>query len=130
MHTEQRVAPRAVYAVALALVLAAAGVSGAEYSWQKPQAKVVATGDLEWAPHPFVFRAGKEVRYIDFQGGSDDNDGKTKATPWKHHPWDPNATGRGRPRARARHLRLQMRRHLPRRAEGPRTPVSRVSPSG
>ncbi len=94
MHTERRVAPRAVYTVVLALVLTAAGVSGAEYSWQRPQAVVIPTGDLEWAPHPFVFQAGQEVRYIDFQGGSDNNDGKTKATPWKHHPWDPNATGK------------------------------------
>ncbi len=66
----------------------------AEYSWQKPQAKVLPTGDLEWAPKPFEFVAGDEVRYIDFENGDDANDGKSKQTPWKHHPWDENAAGK------------------------------------
>ena len=65
-----------------------------EWSWQEPKAKVLPFGDLEWAPQPFAFEKGESVRYIDFAGGSDANDGRTKATPWKHHPWDPAATGR------------------------------------
>jgi len=62
------------------------------YSWQKPHAKVLPTGDLEWQPEPFVFEPGRSVRYVDFETGDDNNDGKTRRTAWKHHPWDPNAT--------------------------------------
>ncbi|HNY29114.1 MAG TPA: right-handed parallel beta-helix repeat-containing protein, partial [Candidatus Sumerlaeota bacterium] len=65
----------------------------ARWSWQEPQAKVLETGDLEWAPRAFEFKPGPSVRYLDFDSGSDTNDGLTKQTPWKHHPWDPNATG-------------------------------------
>ena len=41
------------------------------YSWQKPDAKVLPNGVLEWAPQPFVFEKGDSVRYIDFEGGDD-----------------------------------------------------------
>ena len=41
----------------------------------------------------FEFKAGESIRYIDFESGNDANDGHSKQTPWKHHPWDPNATG-------------------------------------
>ncbi len=64
-----------------------------QYSWEKPQAKVIETGDLQWQPEPFKYIHGSAVRYIDFEAGDDNNDGKTKSTPWKHHPWDANATG-------------------------------------
>jgi len=33
------------------------------------------------------------VRYVDFAGGDDAKDGKTKETAWKHHPWDGAAAG-------------------------------------
>ncbi|MFW6163494.1 MAG: hypothetical protein ACODAJ_12050, partial [Planctomycetota bacterium] len=78
-----------------------AGERAADYSWQKPHAKVLPTGDLEWAPEPFRFQAGATVRYIDFETGRDANDGASKATPWKHHPWDPNATGEAKAAAEA-----------------------------
>ena len=65
----------------------------AKYSWQQAQAKVSATGDLEWAPKDFVFKKGASARYIDFENGNDTNDGTTIGSPWKHHPWDANATG-------------------------------------
>ncbi len=65
-----------------------------KYSWEKPQAKVLENGDLVWQPEDFKYVAGSEVRYIDFEGGDDSNDGLRKSTPWKHHPWDPAATGR------------------------------------
>jgi hypothetical protein len=78
--------------VTLAGVVHAQGV--ARYSWQEPQAKVVPTGDLEWAPRPFEFKPGGPVRYIDFASGDDANDGLSKQAPWKHHPWDPNAGGK------------------------------------
>ncbi len=72
----------------LILSLAAVLTAGpTDYEWQKPQAKVLPNGDLEWAPRPFEFQAGKTVRYIDFEEGDDSNPG-TKAAPWKHHPWD------------------------------------------
>ena len=63
------------------------------WSWQEPQAKVLPTGDLEWAPKAFEFKAGESVRYIDFESGNDANNGLSKQTPWKHHPWDSNAGG-------------------------------------
>ncbi len=68
--------------------------AGAEYSWQKAQAETIPTGDLKWSPRPLEFSPGDEVRYIDFENGDDNNDGLTRRTPWKHHPWDPEATGR------------------------------------
>ncbi|MBM4037793.1 MAG: LamG domain-containing protein [Planctomycetes bacterium] len=84
--------------VALGLLAAAGAMGGQEpaFSWQKPHAKVLPTGGLEWAPEPFAFAAGKAVRYIDFAAGSDTNDGATKEKPWKRHPWDPAATGQAK----------------------------------
>ncbi len=81
-----------VVAAVFLLALTAAIGWAQEYSWQKPHAKVLETGDLEWAPQPFAFQAGQEVRYIDFETGDDRNPG-TRAQPWKHHPWDPAAAG-------------------------------------
>jgi hypothetical protein len=63
-----------------------------KYSWQMAQAKATAEGDLVWTPAPFVFKTGKSIRYIDFEDGDDRNSGTSKSTPWKHHPWDPNAS--------------------------------------
>ncbi len=63
------------------------------YSWQEPHATVLETGDLQWAPEPFVYEHGEEVRYIDYENGDDQDDGKTKEAPWKHHPWDMRAGG-------------------------------------
>jgi len=65
----------------------------AQYSWNTKQATVVSTGDLVWSPQPFQYVAGSSVRYIDFENGSDENSGQTTTSAWKHHPWDPNATG-------------------------------------
>jgi len=64
------------------------------YSWEQQHAKTDTKGGLAWTPRPFVFQPGPSVRYIDFAEGRDDNDGKTKGTAWKHHPWDGAATGR------------------------------------
>lgn len=64
------------------------------WSWQKPHANVLPNGDLEWSPKPFVFEHGKSIRYIDFENGSDANNGTAKNTPWKHHPRDDNAKGK------------------------------------
>ncbi len=90
------------YSVALgmiaAVVLGCLAMSGAYagegYSWSKPHAKVLDTGDLQWAPEPFAFVKGPSVRYIDFDGGDDARDGATRRTAWKHHPWDPAAAGK------------------------------------
>ncbi len=84
------------YALVVAMLVAVFGLANARtepYSWQQPQANVLPTGDLQWAPKPFEFKPGTSVRYIDFAAGNDANDGLSKQTPWKHHPWDPNATG-------------------------------------
>ena len=66
------------------------------WSWDAAHAKVNPTGDMEWAQTPFVLRKGNIVRYIDFENGSDNNSGETPETPWKHHPWDVNATVRAK----------------------------------
>ncbi len=62
------------------------------YSWETQQAKVLPNGDLQWAPLPFELVKGTSVRYIDFDGGNDSNDGLSPATAWKRHPWDVLAT--------------------------------------
>jgi len=65
---------------------------GAAWEWDQPEAKVLENGDLQWDPHPFVFERGESPKYIDFDSGNDDNDGAMEK-PFKHHPWDVNATG-------------------------------------
>jgi hypothetical protein len=67
--------------------------AGDDWSWRQPHAEVLPNGDLKWAPRPFVFEKGDSVRYIDFEGGNDANDGASADKPWKHHPWDAAATG-------------------------------------
>ncbi len=79
-------------AVPMILILGTLPVAAREYSWQKPHAVVSESGGLQWNPEPFVFEKGSEVRYIDYENGNDANDGKSKTTPWKHHPWDGRAT--------------------------------------
>ncbi len=69
-------------------------VKGQEYSWEKPHAKILDTGDLQWQPEAFKYIAGPAVRYIDYEHGNDNNDGSSTSSPWKHHPWDPAATGK------------------------------------
>jgi len=73
--------------------IAGAGDATARWSWQQPQAKVLPTGEMQWMPQPFEFKVGESIRYIDFDSGNDANDGLSKQTPWKHHPWDPSAAG-------------------------------------
>lgn len=82
-----------VAVVVTAFLRTGSTASAQTYSWQKPHAKVLPAGNLEWAPEPFSYRAGDVVRYIDYEAGDDANDGATKATPWKHHPWDVHASG-------------------------------------
>ena len=41
---------------------ALAGDANARWSWQEPHARVLPTGDLEWAPQPFEFKAGASIR--------------------------------------------------------------------
>jgi hypothetical protein len=68
-------------------------IQGQTYSWETQQAKVLPNGDLQWAPLAFQLVKGTSVRYIDFEGGNDSNDGQSTSTAWMHHPWDPTATG-------------------------------------
>jgi hypothetical protein len=70
--------------------------AGVTFSWQEAHAKVLPHGDLEWTPKPFHFDKGASPRYIDFDAGNDENDGTTIQAPWKHHPWDSQATGKAR----------------------------------
>ncbi len=77
----------------LACMAGTSDVAGA-YSWQEPHAEVVDTGNLAWQPQAFTFEKGDSVRYIDYAAGDDANPGTSTETPWKHHPWDPRATGK------------------------------------
>jgi Concanavalin A-like lectin/glucanases superfamily len=70
--------------------------AGDTFSWQETYAKVLPNGDLQWTPKPFRFDRGVSQRYIDFDGGNDQNDGTARQAPWKHHPWDSQATGRAK----------------------------------
>ncbi len=73
------------------------GLANAQpFSWQKDYARVSPTGEIEWAPEAFRFEKGDSVRYIDFEGGLDSNDGLTPNTPWRHHPWDAKASAKAR----------------------------------
>ena len=87
---------RRVHAASLLTLVLASRVQveaqdSTRWSWQMPQAKVSPTGDLEWTPKEFHFQPGESIRYIDFVSGDDKNDGLSKKTPWKHHPWDSQA---------------------------------------
>ncbi len=65
----------------------------ARFAWQQDYARVTETGDIQWTPKPFRFVAGGNIRFIDYENGSDDADGASKERPWKHHPWDAAAGG-------------------------------------
>ena len=79
-----------------------ASATHAEQPWSSPHATVLPTGDLEYAPQPFTFVAGESVRYIDFESGDDANAG-TRSAPWKHHPWDADASGNSKAAATGVH---------------------------
>jgi len=72
-------------------VFGCAWAQARQFSWQKTYAKISSKGDIEWSPQPFRYEKGDSVRYIDYDGGDDSNDGLTVNTAWKHHPWDPKA---------------------------------------
>lgn len=67
-----------------------------EYSWETAYAKVLEKGDLIWAPEPFIFEKGESIRYIDYENGDDSNNGLSKNSPWKHHPWDGLSEGKSK----------------------------------
>jgi len=81
-----------VFAVAV-LCWSVAPAADRPFAWQQDYARVTETGDIEWTPRDFAFAAGNSVRYIDYENGSDANDGSSTQRPWKHHPWDANAGG-------------------------------------
>ncbi|MHC4533156.1 MAG: hypothetical protein ACYS6K_04315 [Planctomycetota bacterium] len=83
-------------AIVVLFVLSDVLTNAEEFSWQKTHAKISSTGDIEWLPRPFRFVKGDSARYIDYEGGNDSNDGLTRNTPWKHHPWDPQASENAR----------------------------------
>lgn len=64
------------------------------YSWETSYARRDKAGGLAWTPRPFTLHVGDSVRHVDFAGGDDMEDGLSPTTAWKHHPWDPRATGR------------------------------------
>lgn len=84
--------PRHFIALAVLASLFAHLTSADDYAWQQDHAVVLPTGELEYAPEPFTYAPVGEMRYIDFENGDDAHPG-TQAQPWKHHPWDPDATG-------------------------------------
>jgi len=78
--------------ILLFALLVPAPLWAGQFSWRQPHATVLPTGNLKWAPKPFIFTQGDVVRYIDFESGDDANAGN-RQHPWKHHPWDAAATG-------------------------------------
>ncbi len=84
-----------IVGVFLCIALSSVGVQAAEaeFAWQRDYARVSEAGDIAWTPEPFRFVTGEMVRNIDFDNGSDSNDGATRERPWRHHPWDRAATG-------------------------------------
>jgi hypothetical protein len=83
--------------VAVTVLFTLIGWAHAEgFSWQQPYAALSAKGDIAWTPQPFRYEKGDSVRYIDYAGGDDASDGLSRETPWQHHPWDPQASGRAR----------------------------------
>ena len=79
--------------VVILFVLSGVAAHAQEYSWQKTHAEISPAGDIKWSPRPFRFIKGDSVRYINYEGGDDSNDGLTRNTPWKHHPWDSQVSG-------------------------------------
>lgn len=76
------------------LLAFALAVHASPHPWELPHAQPLPQGDLAPAPKPYTFEAGPVVRYIDFDSGDDSNPGDSHRAAWKHHPWDPAATGR------------------------------------
>jgi len=82
--------------LSLLLFLSLSGVHAQNtFAWSEPHAKVLPNGDLAYTPRPFTYVAGESVRYIDFEGGNDNASG-SRSAPWKHHPWDAEATGKAK----------------------------------
>ena len=42
-----------------------------DFAWQQDYAKVIPSGDIQWAPRKFQFTTGNAIRYIDFESGDD-----------------------------------------------------------
>ena len=96
MHSKTRVLLALVIFATAATPANGADPVSARWSWQESNAEIDPKGDLAWKPRPFVFEKSASVRYIDFEAGNDANPGDATGTPWKHHPWDPAATGQAK----------------------------------
>ena len=82
--------------IAFAAATLAATSFGGGYDWQKPHAKILPNGELAYAPEAWTAPKFSNARYIDFDKGDDNADGRTPATAWKHHPNDPAASGKAK----------------------------------
>lgn len=82
------------FVISCASTAPCAAAAEARWSWQEPYAEVNGKGDLKWNPRPFEFEQSASVRYIDFENGDDASSGDAREKAWKHHPWDPQATGK------------------------------------
>lgn len=80
------------FVVAVGSLLMTVSAASQTFPWQRNYAQPLPEGRLAYTPEPFEFKTGPSVFYIDFESGDDSNPGSREA-PWKHHPWDPNATG-------------------------------------
>lgn len=77
--------PRSIIPLAGLCLLLAAG-NALAWRWDPPR---------PGPARPDTAVTDPDARYIDFANGNDAADG-TRQSPWKHHPWDANATGRSR----------------------------------
>ncbi|MCM8803158.1 MAG: hypothetical protein NC827_07620 [Candidatus Omnitrophica bacterium] len=71
-------------------------ISQNKFSWEEKNCEVYKEIEIKWKPKTFIFEKGISLRYIDYENGNDNNDGLTKNTPWKHHPWDEKAEGKAK----------------------------------
>ncbi|MCM8767347.1 MAG: LamG domain-containing protein [Candidatus Omnitrophica bacterium] len=78
------------------LLIQILSISQNKFSWEEKNSEINNELDIKWKPQPFLFKKGESVRYIDYENGNDNNDGLTKNTPWKHHPWDEKAEGKAK----------------------------------
>jgi len=83
--------------VLLALLARGAGRASAQnvarWSWREPQAKVLPTGDLEWAPQAFEFKPG-ESSATSLRPPVMTPTTAVETDPWKQPPGDPSAGGK------------------------------------
>ena len=98
-------------------LIAGVADAAARWSWQEPQAKVLPTGDLEWAPQPFEFKTGRVGPLHRLRLRQRRQRRPLQADALEASPLGPQRHRPGGGLQGRAHLRLQAGRRLSRRAE-------------